>query len=157
MRRNFLWHSLSIPGAVLMGQKGSTKRIISLSVNLLAFCHWSVFCEAVSVAGLKVLTMNIFLYLQLSFLFFFLLASLESSLYWTKPIFPNGRLLSSDKLGCSRGIQICNTVKVKLYQLCVILEKTVHVPEQREYDKALEVFIRFERLCNSKRCWTVGR
>lgn len=32
-------------------------------------------------------------------------------------------------------------MKVKLYQLHVTLQKTVHIPEQREYDKALEVFI----------------
>jgi len=41
-------------------------------------------------------------------------------------------------------------MKDKPYQLRVILQKTVPVPEQREYDKALEVFIRFERLCNSE-------
>lgn len=70
--------------------------------------------------------------------------------------FPNGRLLASDKLGSSMGIWICSIMKVKLYQLHIILQKTVHVPEQREYDKALEVFSRFERLYNSERWWTVG-
>lgn len=41
-------------------------------------------------------------------------------------------------------------MKVKLYHLGVILQNS-YIPEQRGDDKALEVFIRFERLYNSKR------